>query len=77
MRYIQDIKFFMLQVCDNEISLREWSGGTAQLRTLEETLALDSGHDNDDMRNALSKIEPCVEDVVSSYETSISPVALK
>jgi len=29
----------MLQVRENEISLREWSaGGTAQLRTLEVTL---------------------------------------
>jgi len=28
----------MLQVRENEISLRNWSGGTAHLRTLEETL---------------------------------------
>ena len=35
----QYIKFGMLQVRENEISLREWSaGGTAQLRTLERTL---------------------------------------
>jgi len=33
MRYIQDVKFGMLQVRENEISLRKWSGGTAQLRT--------------------------------------------
>jgi len=29
----------MLQVRENEISLRKWSGGTAQLRTAEETLS--------------------------------------
>ena len=28
----------MLQVRENEILLRKWSGGTAQLRTLEGTL---------------------------------------
>jgi len=28
----------MLQVRENEISLRKWSDGTAQLRTLEGTL---------------------------------------
>jgi len=28
----------MLQVRENEISLRKWSGGTAHLRTLEKTL---------------------------------------
>ena len=28
----------MLQVRENEILLRQWSGGTAQLRTLEGTL---------------------------------------
>jgi len=27
----------MLQVHENEISLRKWSGGTGQLRTLEGT----------------------------------------
>jgi len=32
------IKFGMLQVRENEISLRKWAGGTAQLRTLEGTL---------------------------------------
>jgi len=32
MRYVYDIKFEMLQVRQNEISLRKWSGGTAQLR---------------------------------------------
>jgi len=32
--------FGMLQVCRNEISLRQWSGGSAQLRTLEGTLVL-------------------------------------
>jgi len=37
MRYIYDIKFGMLQVRENEISLRKWSaGGAAQLRTLGE-----------------------------------------
>ena len=30
----------MLQVRYNEISLRQWSGGTAQLRTLEGTLVV-------------------------------------
>jgi len=29
----------MLQVCENEISLHKWPGGTAQLRTLEGRLA--------------------------------------
>jgi len=38
MRYIHDIKFGMLQVRNNEISLRKCSGGSAQLRTLEGTL---------------------------------------
>jgi len=32
MRYVYDIKFGMLQVRENEISLRKWSGGIAQLR---------------------------------------------
>jgi len=30
----------MLQVRENEISLRKWPGGTAQLRTLEATLVI-------------------------------------
>ena len=34
MRHINDIKFAMLQVRENAISLRKWSGGTAQLRHL-------------------------------------------
>jgi len=38
MRYMQDIRFGMLQVRENEISLRKCSGGAAQLRTLEGTL---------------------------------------
>jgi len=36
-----DIKFGFLLVRENEISLRKWSGGAAQLRTLEETLVID------------------------------------
>jgi len=32
-------KFGMLQVRENEISPRKWSGGTAQLRSLKGTLA--------------------------------------
>jgi len=32
-----DIKFGVLQVRENEISLRKWSVGTAQLHTLEGT----------------------------------------
>ena len=32
LRYIYDIKFGMLQLRKNEISLHKWSGGTAQLR---------------------------------------------
>ena len=40
MRCVYDIKFWMLQVRNNEISLRKWSGGSAQLRTLEETLVI-------------------------------------
>jgi len=31
-------RFGMLQVHENEISLRKWSGGRTQLRTLEGTL---------------------------------------
>jgi len=38
MRRIVDIKFGMMQVRENEISLRKWSAGTAQLLTLEGTL---------------------------------------
>jgi len=38
MRCVHDIKFRMLQVRENEISLRKWTGGTAQLRTLEVAL---------------------------------------
>jgi len=34
MRYIYDIEVMR----EKEISLRKWSGGTAQFRTLEETL---------------------------------------
>ena len=40
MRYVYDIKFGMLQVRKNEISLRECSGSSAHLRTLEETLVI-------------------------------------
>jgi len=36
--YIYDIKIAMLQVRETEISLRNWSGGTAHLRTVEGTL---------------------------------------
>jgi len=32
-RCIYDIEFGMLQVYEDEISLRKWSGGSAQLRT--------------------------------------------
>jgi len=32
MQHPSDIKFRMLQVRENEISLRIWSGGTAHLR---------------------------------------------
>jgi len=35
---LHDIKFGMLQVRENEISLRKWFGGTAHLRSLEGTL---------------------------------------
>jgi len=35
---LYDITFGMLQGRENDISLRKWSGGTAQLRTLEGTL---------------------------------------
>jgi len=38
MRYIYEIKFGMLQVRKNEISLRKCSGSSANLRTLEGTL---------------------------------------
>jgi len=38
MRYIYDIKFGMLQVRKNEISLRKCFGSSAHLRTLEGTL---------------------------------------
>jgi len=38
MRCLYDIKFGMLQVSKNKISLRKYSGGSAHLRTLEETL---------------------------------------
>jgi len=31
--YIYDIKFVTLEVRENEISLRKWSGGTAHLRS--------------------------------------------
>ena len=50
MRCIYDIKFEMLQVCQNKISLRKYSGGSAHLRTLEETLVIkDSARfDNND-----------------------------
>jgi len=41
MQYMCNIKFGMLQVRENEISLRKWSvRGTAQLGTLEGTLLL-------------------------------------
>jgi len=36
--YIYDIKLGMLQVDENEISLRKWFGCTAQLRISEGTL---------------------------------------
>jgi len=43
--YINDIRFGMWQVRENEISLRKWSGVTAQLRTLEETLIISKGRE--------------------------------
>jgi len=39
MRCIYDLKFEILQVRKNEISLRKCSGGSAHLRTSEGTLA--------------------------------------
>jgi len=49
MRYIYDIKFGILQVRMNEISLRKCSGSSAHLRTLEETLVISGSarFDND------------------------------
>ena len=38
MQYIYDIKFRMLQVRENEISLRKWSDGNPHLRTVKGTL---------------------------------------
>jgi len=38
-----DIKYGMLQVRENEISLRKGSGGTAQLHSLEGTLIVFAG----------------------------------
>ena len=38
MRYMYDNKFGMLQVRENEISLRKWSGVMAQLHTVQGTL---------------------------------------
>jgi len=40
--YPYDIKFEMLQMRENEISLRNWSGSTAHLLTLEGTLLMDT-----------------------------------
>jgi len=40
MLQINDIKFRMLQVRENEIQLRKWSDGAAQLRSSEGTLPL-------------------------------------
>jgi len=37
MQHICDIDFGMVQVRENEISLRKWSGVTAHLRTLDGT----------------------------------------
>jgi len=37
MRCVYDIKFGILQVRKNKISLRKYSGVSAHLRTLEET----------------------------------------
>jgi len=37
MQYVYNIAFGMLQLGKNEISLRQWSGGTAHLRTSEGT----------------------------------------
>jgi len=36
-RYVYDIKFLTLELRENEISLRIWSGGTAHLHTLDGT----------------------------------------
>jgi len=38
MRYINNVKFGTLHMPENEISRSKWSGGTAQLCTLEGTL---------------------------------------
>jgi len=37
MQYTYDIKSGMLQLRENEIPLRKWSGDTAHLRTLQGT----------------------------------------
>jgi len=37
---VHSIKFRMLEVRENEIALRNLSGGTAQLRTVEGTLSM-------------------------------------
>jgi len=42
MRCLYDIKFGMLQVRKNDISLRKFSGSSAHLRTLEATLVTNS-----------------------------------
>jgi len=41
---IYGLKFRTLQVRENEFSLRKWSGGTAQLPTVEGTLITGAGH---------------------------------
>jgi len=38
MWHIYNIKLGMLEMRENEISLRKWSSGTAQLRTVEGTV---------------------------------------
>jgi len=42
MRHTHDIKFGLLQVRENGISLRKWSGGTAHLRISKGTLLMTS-----------------------------------
>jgi len=42
MRYIYCIDLRMLQVRENEMAQREWSGGTVRLRSLEGTLTASS-----------------------------------
>jgi len=69
MRYIYDMKSGMLQVRENEISLRKWSGGAAHLRTLQETLGAIAGFSREWPKGFVQGVASSGEILIANSET--------